>query len=109
MSDGVLSIPTLCTVKQLKEAIIAQHAAFPVTNTANRLVGLIPRRMLIILGRERVFYDQSLIQKDKQPLAAEEEKDAAPSSQQVGKHEEPRRVDNDRNYFQSKVAPIDRE
>ena len=61
MSNSVLSVPTLISVKQLKEAIINHHAAFPVTNTSNRLVGLIPRSILIILGKERAFYDKALI------------------------------------------------
>ena len=73
MSDGVLSVPTLCTIKQLKDAINAHHAAFPVTNTANRLVGLIPRSMLIILGKERAFYDKSLIQNQAPQAQAETE------------------------------------
>ena len=61
MSRNVHSIPTICKVWQLKEKIIEHHAAFPVTNTANRLVGLIPRNMLIVLAKERAFYDDSLI------------------------------------------------
>lgn len=28
-------------------------------NTANKLVGLIPRNMLIVLGRERAFYEKT--------------------------------------------------
>ena len=57
-----MSIPTICSVTQLREAVEKHHSAFPVTNTANRLVGLIPRTMLIVLGKQRAFYDQSNIE-----------------------------------------------
>lgn len=62
MSQDVMSIPTICSVQQLKEAIEKHHAAFPVTNTANRLIGLIPRNMLIVLGKERAFYKNGQIE-----------------------------------------------
>jgi len=61
MNKKVMSLPSLCTIEQLKFAIINRHSAFPVTNTANRLVGLIPLSMLINLGKARVFYDKSKI------------------------------------------------
>ena len=59
MKVDVLSVPSLISVWQLKEAIMADHCAFPVTNTANRLVGLIPRKMLIVLGKQKIFYKKN--------------------------------------------------
>ena len=61
MHKNVMSIPTLISVAQLREAIQASHSGFPVTNTANRLVGLIPRTMLIVLGQQKVFYRKNSI------------------------------------------------
>ena len=61
MTTEVISVPSLISVAQLVEAIKASHSAYPVTNTANRLVGMIPRTMLIVLGREKIFYPKSRI------------------------------------------------
>ena len=61
MNTDVLSVPTLISIDQLKTVIQAKHSAFPVTNTANRLVGLISRHSLTVLAREKVFYDKSHI------------------------------------------------
>lgn len=58
MSVGMVSLPSLCTANQVREALMSRHGAYPVTNTANRLVGLIPRRMLITLTEKRAFYDK---------------------------------------------------
>ena len=61
MTKDVISVPTLISVQQLIDAIDEEHSGFPVTNTANRLVGLIPRAVLIVLGREKIFYPKSRI------------------------------------------------
>lgn len=52
MSLGVWSVPTILSVKQLKQVLATTHSAFPVTNTADRLVGLIPKSILIVLAKQ---------------------------------------------------------
>lgn len=61
MSLGVWSVPSIISVKQLKTILNSSSSAFPVTNTANRLVGLIPKSMLVVLAKQQAFYNKELM------------------------------------------------
>lgn len=61
MKTEVVCLTTICTVKEVRYALAHYHSGYPVKNTAGRLVGLIPTHMLVVLARNKIFYDKSLI------------------------------------------------
>ena len=62
MRPDVCSLTTICTVKEVRHALASNHSGYPVKNTAGRLVGLIPTHMLVILARNKIYYDKQLIE-----------------------------------------------
>lgn len=61
MRMDTVCLTTICTVKEVTEALKQGRAGYPVLNTAGRLVGLIPTHMLVTLIHKRSFYDKELI------------------------------------------------
>ena len=48
-------------MKDVKPLLNTLHHGFPVINTAGNLVGLIPKKMLVILLEEKGFYKKDEI------------------------------------------------
>ena len=61
MRVNQVCLTTICTFKEVKEALKQGRMGYPVLNTAGRLVGLIPTHMLVTLIRRRSFYNKALI------------------------------------------------
>ena len=53
MNSKVVSLRTVETVKKIYEALKTSHHGFPVTNYKGQLVGLIPKKYLMILLEQR--------------------------------------------------------
>ena len=56
MNPKVVSLRTVESVKKIYEALKTSHNGFPVTNYRGQLVGLIPKKYLLILIELRQFY-----------------------------------------------------
>ena len=61
MSKDLVTIPTIANMDACKKALETDHAAFPVVNTAGKLVGLIPKNFIIKVLEKKAFYDKSEI------------------------------------------------
>lgn len=53
MNPKVVSLRTVETVKKIYDALKTSHHGFPVTNHRGQLVGLIPKKFLLILIEKR--------------------------------------------------------
>mmetsp|Transcript_35690 Transcript_35690/g.43691 ORF Transcript_35690/g.43691 Transcript_35690/m.43691 type:complete len:128 (+) Transcript_35690:1495-1878(+) len=49
MSKGLVTLPTIANMEACKKALQTSHNAFPVVNTAGKLVGLIPKSFVVTL------------------------------------------------------------
>lgn len=58
MAQEVVTMPSIADMGSFKRALVTEHAAFPVLNSANRLVGLIGRNNLVRLLEHKAFYDK---------------------------------------------------
>lgn len=58
MAKDPISVPTIANMESCKKALQSHHNAFPVINTAGRLVGNIPKSMLVKILEEKSFYDK---------------------------------------------------
>jgi hypothetical protein len=56
MNSKVVSLRSVESVKKIYEALKTSHHGFPVTNLRGQLVGLIPKKFLLILLEQRQFY-----------------------------------------------------
>jgi len=56
MSKEVVSVHTVDTVDNIYKACQTDHSAFPVTNRAGRVVGLISKNYLLTLVQQKAFY-----------------------------------------------------
>ena len=61
MKEDVCCLSTISTVKEVRYALAHYHSGYPVKNTAGRLVGMIPTHMLVMLAKNRIFYDKTLM------------------------------------------------
>lgn len=57
MTREVLTVPTLADMESVKKALNSPYNAFPVLNTAGRMVGLVGRTVLLKLVEGKIFYD----------------------------------------------------
>ena len=60
MSKNVVTLNNVCKLSDVKNAIKTKHHAFPVLNSKNNFVGLIPRNFLLVLLQERHFYGSNI-------------------------------------------------
>ena len=58
MTKEVITIPTIANMEACKKALSTPHNAFPVINTANRFVGLIPKSMVVKILENKAFHDK---------------------------------------------------
>jgi len=58
MAREVISLPTIANMESCKKALLSNHNAYPVVNTADRLVGLIPKSILVKLLEKKAFYNK---------------------------------------------------
>lgn len=66
MAKDPICLPTIANMEACKKALSSHHNAYPVVNTAGRLVGLIPKRIVVKLLEKKAFYDKNSI--DRSPL-----------------------------------------
>ena len=59
MAKEPITLPTIANMKACKKALESHHNAYPVVNTAGRLVGLVPKRIVVKLLEKKSFYDKS--------------------------------------------------
>ena len=52
----ISNVRAICQVKDVIPLLNLLHHAYPVYNSANKLVGLIPKKMIVILLEELAFY-----------------------------------------------------
>lgn len=58
MKKDVVTLSTISNMESCKKALQSPHNAFPVVNTAGRLVGLIPKSMVVTILEKKSFYDR---------------------------------------------------
>jgi len=58
MAKNPITLPTIANMESCKAALQSPHNGFPVINTAGRLVGLIPKSMVIEILEQKSFYDK---------------------------------------------------
>ena len=58
MSKTVVTLPTIANMEACKKALQSHHNGYPVVNTAGRLVGLIPKCIVVKLLEKKDFYDK---------------------------------------------------
>ena len=58
MAKDPISLPTIANMAACKRALESHHNAYPVVNTAGRLVGLIPKRVVVTILEKKAFYDK---------------------------------------------------
>ena len=58
MTKEVVTLPTIANMEACKKALQSPHNGFPVINTANRFVGLIPKSMVVKILENKAFYDR---------------------------------------------------
>ena len=58
MSRELVTLPTIANMAACKKALESHHNAYPVVNTAGRLVGLIPKSNIVTLLEHKRFYDK---------------------------------------------------
>ena len=59
MSKELVTLPSIANMESCKKALQSHHNAYPVINTAGRLVGVIPKHMVVKILEKKAFYDQS--------------------------------------------------
>ena len=64
MATEVISLPSIANMEAVRKALESHHQAFPVVNTADRLVGLIPKSTIITLLEQKAFYDMEGVDRD---------------------------------------------
>ena len=57
-SCQLLMVNAICQVKDLKPALQVVHMGYPVKNSANKLVGMIPRKMIVTVLEEEAWYER---------------------------------------------------
>jgi len=58
MAKDPISVPTIANMESCKKALQSHHNAFPVINTAGKLVGNIPKSMIVKILEKKSFYDK---------------------------------------------------
>lgn len=58
MATDPVTLKTISPMDLCKAALATHHQAFPVLNTADRLVGLMPRNILVNLIEKKAFYNK---------------------------------------------------
>ena len=58
MAKDPITVPTIANMEACKKALQSHHNAYPVINTAGRLVGNIPKSMLVKILEKKSFYDK---------------------------------------------------
>ena len=53
-----VTLQTISNMRQVKAALESGHNAFPVLNTAGRLVGLVPKSMVLTIVEKKSFYNK---------------------------------------------------
>ena len=61
MAKDPVTLPTIANMGACKLALQSHHNAYPVVNTAGRLVGLIPKRLVVKILEKKAFYDKERI------------------------------------------------
>lgn len=58
MSTNLVVLQRVDTLANIGEALKSGHHAFPVMNASGNLIGMIPRNFIIVLIRNRGFYEK---------------------------------------------------
>ena len=61
MAKDPITLSTISNMESCKKALSSHHNAYPVVNTAGRLVGLIPKRFVVKMLEHKQFYDKESI------------------------------------------------
>ena len=61
MARNPIMLPTIANMEQCKKALQSHHNAYPVVNTAGRLVGLMPKNIVVAILEKKHFYDRESI------------------------------------------------
>lgn len=62
MAKNPVALQSVCDMDSIRTALETTHNAFPVLNVSGKLVGLIPKNILVTLVVKKAFYDKSLIE-----------------------------------------------
>ena len=65
MAKDPIMLPSIANMEQCKRALQSHHNAYPVVNTAGRLVGLIPKNIVVAILEKKHFYDKDNIDNSK--------------------------------------------
>ena len=66
MKKDVVSLTTVYSMESIRKALDTSHNGFPVINTAGMLVGLINRRMVVVLLEQKAFYSRDQLERPSQ-------------------------------------------
>jgi len=58
MATELVTLPSIANMEACKKALQSHHNAYPVLNTAGRLVGVMPKNMLVTILEKKLFYDK---------------------------------------------------
>jgi len=58
MATELVTLSTISNMEACKKALQSTHNAYPVLNTAGRLVGILPKNILVKLLEKKLFYDK---------------------------------------------------
>ena len=61
MAKDPIMLPSIANMEQCKRALQSHHNAYPVVNTAGRLVGLMPKNIVVTILEKKSFYDKDSI------------------------------------------------
>lgn len=59
MVNDVVTIPSVCTMDDVKNVFSTSHEAWPVMNMAGNLCGVIPKSVLVVILKHRAFYKKT--------------------------------------------------
>ena len=58
MAKQLVTLPSIANMAACKTALESHHNAYPVLNTAGKLVGLISKSYLVKILEKKMFYDK---------------------------------------------------
>ena len=67
-AGNIVTVPAVCQVENFRSVLCGtSHHAFPVVNSANNVVGLIPKKMIVNLLIMKAFYIKPFISESSNP------------------------------------------
>ena len=73
MSKDIVTLSTISNMESCKKALQTKHNAYPVINTAGRLVGLIPKHFVVRILEKKQFYNREAVNTEGSEVALDNE------------------------------------